>query len=172
MDFPTNFCVCAAHYFLCAAAEGTLLLTPGSYEELVAASIVPVAVTIVIVYYRLWQSWWFFWTEKIGLLLRPPQLKNPICAPDPGRGYKWLQPQSCSLITVLLSNARNPRIQQSQLEHCQMHWVKRHWLNGKKLANWKAWSCFLGSNKSMDALCSSDPGWICLESEDTGQFRI
>ncbi len=81
MDFPTNFCVCAAHYFLCVAAEGTLLLTPGSYEELVAASIVPVAVTIVIVYYHLWQSWWFFWTEKIGLLLRPPQLKNPICAP-------------------------------------------------------------------------------------------
>ncbi len=81
MDFPTHFCVCAAYYFLCAAAEGTLLLTLGSYEDLVDASIVPVAVTIVIVYYHLWQSWWFFWTEKIGLLLRPPQLKNPICAP-------------------------------------------------------------------------------------------
>ncbi len=81
MDFPTNFCVCAAHYFLCAAAEGTLLLTPGSYEELVAASIVPVAVTIVIVYYRLWQSWWFFWTEKNWTAAWSPPVKKSYLRP-------------------------------------------------------------------------------------------
>ncbi len=100
MDFPTHFCVCAAYYFLCAAAEGTLLLTPGSYEDLVAASIVPVAVTIVIVYYRLSdRAGDFSGLKKIGLLLGPPQLKNPICAPGDWYMTNWSR---CSFPDIIL----------------------------------------------------------------------